>query len=80
MIILAVIMAIVLNKTRTGRYILALGSNKEAAIYSTLLPGSGGGGNKTGLLTRKCVAVRFLHLVRFLRNLAGEQENFDLNR
>ncbi len=74
LIILAVIMAMVLNKTRTGRYILALGSNKEAArlsgvnvnkyqllayvfsgtfagiaglayaaIYSTLLPGSGGG-------------------------------------
>lgn len=70
----AVIMAIVLNKTRTGRYILALGSNKEATrlsgvnvdkyliiayiisgtfagiaglayatIYSTLLPGGGGG-------------------------------------
>ena len=70
----AVIMAVILNKTRTGRYILALGSNKEAtrlsgvnvdkyqiiaymfsgmfagiaglayaAIYSTLLPGNGGG-------------------------------------
>lgn len=74
LIVLAIIMATVLNKTRTGRYILALGSNKEAArlsgvnvnkyqllayvfsgvfagiaglayaaIYSTLLPGSGGG-------------------------------------
>ncbi len=70
----AIIMATILNKTRTGRYILALGSNKEAArlsgvnvnkyqllayvfsgtfagiaglayaaIYSTLLPGAGGG-------------------------------------
>ncbi|HHV12104.1 MAG TPA: ABC transporter permease [Clostridiales bacterium] len=74
LMIMAVIMSIVLNKTRTGRYILALGSNKEAtrlsgvnvdkyqtiayvfsgtfagiaglayaAIYSTLLPGAGGG-------------------------------------
>ncbi len=74
LIVLAVIMAIVLNKTRTGRYIISLGSNKEAtrlsgvnvkkyetlafvfsgtfagiagvayaAIYSTLLPGNGGG-------------------------------------
>lgn len=74
LIIAAVIMAVILNKTKTGRYILALGSNKEAtrlsgvnvdkyqilayvfsgmfagiaglayaAIYSTLLPGNGGG-------------------------------------
>ncbi len=74
LIIAAIIMAIILNKTKTGRYILALGSNKEAtrlsgvnvdkyqilayvfsgmfagiaglayaAIYSTLLPGNGGG-------------------------------------
>ena len=74
LIVLAVIMAIVLNKTRPGRYILALGSNKEAtrlsgvnvvkwetlaytfsgffaglagisyaAVYSTLMPGTGNG-------------------------------------
>lgn len=74
LIVLAIIMSTILNKMRTGRYILALGSNKEAArlsgvnvnryqtlayvfsgtfagiaglayaaIYSTLLPGSGGG-------------------------------------
>jgi ribose transport system permease protein len=74
LIIMAIIMSIILNKTRVGRYILALGSNKEAtrlsgvnvdkyqtiayvfsgtfagiaglayaAIYSTLLPGAGGG-------------------------------------
>ncbi|MGO5051669.1 ABC transporter permease [Lachnospiraceae bacterium LCP25S3_G4] len=34
LIVLAIIMAIVLNKTRPGRYILALGSNKEAARLS----------------------------------------------
>lgn len=74
LLVLAVIMALVLNKTRLGRYILALGSNKEAArlsgvnvvkwetlayvisgsfaglggiayaaIYSTILPGTGNG-------------------------------------
>lgn len=71
---LAVIMAVILNKTRPGRYILSLGSNKEAtrlsgvnivkwetlafvisglfaglagvsyaAVYSTLMPGTGNG-------------------------------------
>lgn len=34
LILCAVIMSIVLNKTRTGRYILALGSNKEATRLS----------------------------------------------
>lgn len=34
LLILAVIMAMVLNKTRPGRYILALGSNKEATRLS----------------------------------------------
>ena len=34
LIVLAVIMAIILNKTRPGRYILALGSNKEATRLS----------------------------------------------
>ena len=34
LIICAIIMSIVLNKTRTGRYILALGSNKEATRLS----------------------------------------------
>lgn len=34
LIVLAVIMSIVLNKTRPGRYILALGSNKEATRLS----------------------------------------------
>lgn len=34
LIICAIIMAIVMNKTRVGRYILALGSNKEAARLS----------------------------------------------
>lgn len=74
LIILAFVMAFVLNKTRPGRYILALGSNKEAArlsgvnvvkwetlafiisggfaalagisyaaVYSTLMPGTGNG-------------------------------------
>lgn len=74
LIVLAVIMSILLNKTRPGRYILALGSNKEAArlsginvvkwetlayilsggfaalagisyaaVYSTLMPGTGNG-------------------------------------
>ena len=74
LIVLAIVMSIILNKTRPGRYIVALGSNKEAArlsgvnvkkwetlafifsgtfagvagiayaaIYSTLLPGNGGG-------------------------------------
>ena len=74
LIVLAVLMSVILNKTRPGRYIVALGSNKEAArlsgvnvrkwetlafvfsgtfagiagiayaaIYSTLLPGNGGG-------------------------------------
>lgn len=74
LVVLAIIMAIILNKTRVGRYILALGSNKEAtrlsgvnvvkwetlafvisgafaalagisyaAIYSTLMPGTGNG-------------------------------------
>lgn len=33
-LILAVIMSIVLNKTRTGRYIIAIGSNKEATRLS----------------------------------------------
>ena len=32
--ILAVVMSIVLNKTRTGRYIIAIGSNKEATRLS----------------------------------------------
>ena len=74
LLVMAVLMAILLNKTRPGRYILALGSNKEAtrlsgvnvvkwetlafiisgffaalagisyaAIYSTLMPGTGNG-------------------------------------
>lgn len=74
LIVLAIVMAIFLNKTRPGRYILALGSNKEAArlsgvnvvkwetlafvisglfaalagisyaaVYSTLMPGTGNG-------------------------------------
>lgn len=74
LIVLAIIMSMVLNKTRPGRYILALGSNKEAArlsgvnvvkwetlafvfsgifaalagisyaaVYSTLMPGTGNG-------------------------------------
>lgn len=74
LIVLSIIMAIFLNKTRPGRYILALGSNKEAArlsgvhtvkwetlayiisggfaalagvsyaaVYSTLMPGTGNG-------------------------------------
>lgn len=74
LILLAIIMSIFLNKTRPGRYILALGSNKEAArlsgvnvvkwetlafvisgffaalagisyaaVYSTLMPGTGNG-------------------------------------
>lgn len=74
LIILAVLMSMLLNKTRPGRYILALGSNKEAArlsgvnvvkwetlafiisggfaalagisyaaVYSTLMPGTGNG-------------------------------------
>ena len=74
LLIMAVVMAVFLNKTRPGRYILALGSNKEAtrlsgvnvvkwetlayiisgffasiagisyaAIYSTLMPGTGNG-------------------------------------
>ena len=74
LIVLAIIMAIILNKTRAGRYILSLGSNKEAtrlsgvnivkwetlayvisglfsglagvsyaAVYSTLMPGTGNG-------------------------------------
>ncbi|SET69270.1 ABC transporter permease [Lacrimispora sphenoides] len=74
LIILAVAMAVLLNKTRPGRYILSLGSNKEAtrlsgvdvmkyetlafvisglfaglagvsyaAVYSTLMPGTGNG-------------------------------------
>ena len=74
LIVLAVIMAVFLNKSRPGRYILALGSNKEAArlsgvnvvkwetlafmisglfaalagisyaaVYSTLMPGTGNG-------------------------------------
>ena len=30
LIVLAILMAVILNKTKTGRYILALGSNKEA--------------------------------------------------
>ncbi|SCP97043.1 ABC transporter permease [Anaerobium acetethylicum] len=34
LIILAVIMSVILNKTRPGRYILALGSNKEATRLS----------------------------------------------
>ena len=34
MIVLAIIMSIFLNKTRPGRYILALGSNKEATRLS----------------------------------------------
>ncbi len=34
LIVCAVIMSIVLNKTKTGRYILALGSNKEATRLS----------------------------------------------
>lgn len=34
LMVLAVVMAIVLNKTRPGRYILALGSNKEATRLS----------------------------------------------
>lgn len=74
LIIMAIIMSVILNKTRPGRYILALGSNKEAArlsgvnvvkwqtlayifsgffaalagisyaaVYSTLMPGTGNG-------------------------------------
>ncbi len=74
LIILAILMAILLNKARPGRYILSLGSNKEAtrlsvvnvvkwetlayvisglfaglagvsyaAVYSTLMPGTGNG-------------------------------------
>lgn len=74
LIVLAIVMSIILNKTRPGRYILALGSNKEAArlsgvnvvkwetlayifsgffaalagisyaaVYSTLMPGTGNG-------------------------------------
>lgn len=74
LIILAILMSVLLNKTRPGRYILALGSNKEAArlsgvnvvkwetlafiisggfaalagisyaaVYSTLMPGTGNG-------------------------------------
>ncbi len=74
LLILAVAMAVLLNKTRPGRYILSLGSNKEAtrlsgvdvmkyetlafvisglfaglagvsyaAVYSTLMPGTGNG-------------------------------------
>lgn len=74
LIVLAVVMSVILNKTRPGRYILALGSNKEAArlsgvnvvkwetlayifsgffaalagisyaaVYSTLMPGTGNG-------------------------------------
>lgn len=74
LIVLAILMSILLNKTRPGRYILALGSNKEAArlsgvnvvkwetlafiisggfaalagisyaaVYSTLMPGTGNG-------------------------------------
>lgn len=34
LVILAIVMAIILNKTRPGRYILALGSNKEATRLS----------------------------------------------
>lgn len=34
LVIMAIIMSMVLNKTRPGRYILALGSNKEAARLS----------------------------------------------
>ncbi|MGL6221112.1 MAG: ABC transporter permease, partial [Lacrimispora sphenoides] len=34
LIVAAVIMAIILNKTKTGRYILSLGSNKEATRLS----------------------------------------------
>ncbi|MEF9942067.1 MAG: ABC transporter permease [Lachnospiraceae bacterium] len=74
LLVLAIVMAIFLNKTRPGRYILSLGSNKEAtrlsgvnvvkwetlafvisggfaalagisyaAVYSTLMPGTGNG-------------------------------------
>ena len=34
LIVLAILMAVILNKTKTGRYILALGSNKEATRLS----------------------------------------------
>lgn len=34
LLIMAIVMATILNKTRTGRYILALGSNKEATRLS----------------------------------------------
>lgn len=34
LIVMAIIMSVILNKTRTGRYILALGSNKEATRLS----------------------------------------------
>lgn len=34
LIVLAILMSVILNKTKTGRYILALGSNKEATRLS----------------------------------------------